>query len=156
MSRQDATLWSPDTCDCEFYFRVENSKTIFLDHEVVQAEQQRRIDAGDPSANKQLAPKAKLCAAHAAHGHRLHQNLISVVEEEQSRRDSAIALVKDTDPDMKREEVQWFYDSGRVLHVLAPPKLNKNQRDTWQLACDMAHGQNKVKVEETAIVAMES
>jgi len=157
MPKQDATLWRPDTCDCEFYIQLDKQgNTVFLDADDVRREHQARIDAGDPTANRTLAPKAKLCDPHVAKGHQLHQNLISVVVEEQSRRDSAIALAMEVDPDTKREDVQWFYDPQRVLHLLAPPKLKKNQRDTWQLGCDMAHGQGKVKIEESALVTLES
>jgi hypothetical protein len=156
MPRQDVTLWKPDTCDCELYFTIGfDGEVVFVDAEDVRYMQQARIASGDPSANKALAPPAKLCSAHAAKGHRLYQNLISVIKEEQSRRDSAIALVKEADPETKPEEVQWFYDSDRLLHVLAPQKVNKGKRDSWQLGCDMALGQGKVKVEETAAVIME-
>lgn len=152
MPRQDATLWSPDTCDCKFYIRVENERVIFLDHEAVQAEHGDRIAKGDPTANKKLAPNAKLCSAHAAHGHRLHADLVKVVQEERTRRNTVVTLVKDVDPEVKPEEIQWFYDSQRQLHVFGPQRINKPKRDSWQLACDTALGSDKVKIEQTAVI----
>ncbi len=87
MTRQNVTLWKPNTCDCEFYIRLdEQGDIVFLDYEEVKAEQQKRIAAKDPAVNPILCHPHKICPRHATQGHKLGQNLVTVIKEEQARK----------------------------------------------------------------------
>lgn len=97
MPRQNATLWRPDTCSCKFYIRLDEfGNVIFLSHESVREEHQRRIDAGDSTVNPDISPPARLCPAHKGLGLRLEQNLVEVITEECVRKGAAFPLALST------------------------------------------------------------
>lgn len=117
MPPQDCTTWSPDTCGCKLYIRVDAlGNTIFLDHQAVRAEHQARIQAGDPSANPVLAQPASICSDHANLGHTLSQALIGVIRSEQARRNRALALAQSV-VDIAPQGYEWSFTPDRVLHV---------------------------------------
>ena len=89
MPRQDAIFWEPDTCDCRFYMRGDGT---FLSDEEVRAEHQARIDAGDSTAIKDLAPAAsRVCNAHRHIGK--NQALAETVKEESRRKGKAYRIL---------------------------------------------------------------
>ena len=145
MPRQDATLWSPDGCDCSFYVRVDETGTvIFLDHNDVQAEHARRIAAKDPTANPVLCPPARICKAHSNIGHKLDRNLLPIIQEEQARIKTAHDLSEQAGLNWNTD-VHYSFDAQRVLHIKVP----RGKSSMIQLGRDQSHGQGKVVIEES-------
>ena len=117
MPSQDVTTWTSDTCGCRLYTRVDAAgNTIFLDHQQVIAEQQARIQAGDPTANRELTRPARLCPDHANLGHTLSQALVGVIRGEQGRRNRILSMAHGQ-VDIAPEGYEWSFTPDRVLHV---------------------------------------
>lgn len=132
MPPQDATIWSPDTCGCQLYIRVDAAgNPVFIHSDDVRAEHQARIAAGDPTANPVLAEPHQACPDHAALGHVPSQALIGVIQEEQARRNRALALAKAI-VDVAPQGFEWSFASDRTLHVRIG-KLSPAQRARGRL-----------------------
>lgn len=119
MPRQDATLWKPDTCDCQLYIRVDNGgNVIFLDAADVLTEHQARIIDRDPTANPVLSPDHKVCEIHRSRGHsKMNRELCDVVLEENKRKNSVLvdlagAVGADLNPDRKQIKAEILADKS--------------------------------------------
>jgi hypothetical protein len=85
---------------------------VLVDHEDVIKAHQAGIDAGDPKFNRKVSRPAILCNDHATLGHKLNQNFIAVIREEQARKDAILQSVADAagvdlapDPEKIKAEV---------------------------------------------------
>ena len=153
MARQDATLWRPDTCDCEFYIRVDSDgNPIYLDHNQVIAEHQARINAKDPTANPVISRPAKACDVHSGMGHSVGKTLFNVVKEENQRKNIALDEVRKAldIPDDKAGEINdhcvWSFDQDRNLNVMVISPLAQAKRSALQAVLHSKFGEGKVRI----------
>lgn len=153
MPRQDAVKWKPDTCECEFYIKVDGEgNIIYLDHDAVKAEHAARIAARDPAANPSMSGTSepvKVCPAHTAMGLGPGQSLANLVSDECRRKNLTWGLIQKEFNlgDADRDKYICFFDSARDLHIsLIGMTLTSGQRAKLQADLNNQFGKDRVRV----------
>lgn len=140
MGRQNVTTWTSPICGCQLYITADaQGRRVVLDAAVVRSQHQARIDAGDPTALPTLAPPLFTCADHKGLGGKV---LGDAMQEEMNRLAQTTDLVKAAGT----EDLVWWFDPERVLHVLSN-KLSPAQINQLRNQADSAFGAGRVKVE---------
>ncbi len=120
------TRWTPDTCDCVLEYswddtQDENTRTHSHKAVVQRCPEHERLGFGD-------------------------KGLYDQVMKENTCKSKTFGLAKAIEPTLELDNMAWFFDSGRNLHVVIPA-LNSLKKVKLQKDSDTAFGAGRVKVE---------
>lgn len=147
MPRQDATLWSPPTCGCKIYFRLDGQgNVVYLDSDDVKREHQNRKMARDKTINPRTPPSATLCEEHKNLGQVLDPAHVNVLRAEAFLWQNVRTAIQEAVPSFSTDDYSAEFDSKRELKVILPDKLTGSQKATVRQALDSKFGTGKVKL----------
>ena len=146
MPRQDATLWSPLTCKCKIYFKVDNQgNMVYLDSEDVKKEHAERKKAKDKTATPRTPPSATLCEDHKNIGQTMGPALVNILRTESFLWQNVRIAIQEAIPEFSTDDYSAEFDNKRELTVILPSKI-AGKKAVIRQALDSRFGSGKVKL----------
>ncbi len=120
------TRWYPDTCDCVIDFQWDDTQT-------------------DATRTHSVKAIIKRCAAHREIPDDTQH--FSTVLEENQKKNKVMAQASLLKADLSIQDIQWYFDQARVLHVGIGSQLSEANKSDLQAWCESTFSKGQVIVE---------